>query len=611
MRLSSGAVALGHTPADAPVQVVLGLPWRNDASLTQFVRDLADPQSPDYQRFLSPREFMRRFRPHPADVVAVTRFLHGAGLRVAGISRSRLLITAVGRADDVARALAAELVDVFDAGIRHTVTATRPALPPALGAQVVSVGLGMALRAAQSDGRSAIGLPLDPDGVAELYAFDGLYAAGVAGNASRASTIAIATAVAFDPGELQSFWQAMGVGRSLDSVELIRVAGQAGAPVADRLETTLDVEWATAMAPRAPVLVYAGADATASTFLQVYDRIVSDNRAAVMTTSWGRCEADYPLAYLAQMDALLARAAAQGITVIAASGDQGAFECAGDDTPSVSFPASHPYVLAVGGTSLRLDGTDVGETAWSRSGGGVSGHYAAPAWQMTTDATRALADVALNADPNSGYAVYYQHRWTVFGGTSLAAPIWSALIALANQSRAAAGRPTLGLAAPMLCELALASTLNAAPFIDIATGDNGAFSAGPGYDYPSGWGVPSAASLASALSQWTPPPDGRGGMAQLIPLTPLSPDLAGSARLRFERRCLSTNLDLQVRRLAPGAYTLDVDDRAVASFSPDARGAAMLTLTHVDLRGHHVSISAAGGQMLFNSATVTNAPTEM
>ena len=89
------------------------------------------------------------------------------------------------------------------------------------------------------------------------------------------------------------------------------------------METTLDVEWASAMAPGSRVLVYAGTDASSTTLLRAYDRIVSENRAAVLTTSWGRCETDYPRAYLNLVDAVFLRAAAQGITVIAASGDAG------------------------------------------------------------------------------------------------------------------------------------------------------------------------------------------------------------------------------------------------------------------------------------------------
>lgn len=610
MQLTTGAKLLGRTQADEPVQVVVGLSWRNRAELDHLIRDLANPQSPQYQRFLTPPEFERRFAPRPAQVVALTRFLRAAGLETTEVSRSRLLITAVGRARQVERALATQLVDVLDGGRRLTVTSARPALPPELGAQVVAVGAGVALRSPPQHPAAPIELPLDPGEVARLYAFDELYDAGITGNGSRASTIAIATAFGFDRGELQRFWNEMGIARTLDSVELISVSGRSASesPDADRLETTLDVQWATAMAPGAKVLVYAGTDAAAHTFLRIYDRVVTDNRASVLTTSWGRCEADHPGSYLGQVDAIFARAAAQGVTVIVASGDRGAFECPDESAPSVSFPASHPYVLATGGTSLRRDGDDLEEVVWAGSGGGLSGFYAAPPWQMTRDTMRAMADVSLNADPGSGYHLFYQGSWHVLGGTSVSAPIWAALTALVNQSRAAVGRGPLGLAAPLFCEIGLASDFAAPAFLDITAGDNGAFSAGPGFDLPTGWGVPHAGTLARALTDWTPPPDGRGGSTELVPLTPVSSSAEGSARLRFRRRCLSTSIDLQVRRLAPGSYTLDLDGAPVASFFPDARGAAMLSLTGIDLRGHRVGIASAGGRTLFSSAPDEEGP---
>ena len=600
MGLSAAARTVGPPPADLPIEIVVGLRWRDAVALDQLVRDLADPRSASYGHFLSPRAFRSRFAPRASDVVAVTRFLHASGLRVSGVSRSRLLISAVGRREAVERAVAAQLTDVLDDGARHTVTSNRPTLPAELQADVVAIGSGLTLRAAQEADRGPLDLPLQPASVAQLYGFDGLYRTGITGDPSRGSTIAIATASAFDSDDLLGFWDGMGIGRTADSVELIRISGPVGASVPDSLETTLDVEWTTAMAPGAHVLVYAGTDASAATFLKIYDRIVSENRAAVLTTSWGRCEADYPSSYLAQMDAILARAAAQGITVLSASGDQGAFACAGDDAPSVSFPASHPYVLAIGGTSLT-GGDSVSEVAWSNGGAGLSGHYPAPAWQMTADPMRALADVALDADPNSGYATYYAGGWAMFGGTSVSAPIWAALIALTNQARALQNRPALGLAAPALCELGLATDLDAPGFLDITAGSDGTFAAGPGYDYPTGWGVPHAADLVQALSRWTPPADGLGGVATMGSIAPVSPDVAGSARYRFQRRCLSTSLEVQVRRFAAGAYALTVDGSPVASFSPDGRGAGMVALSHVDLRGRRIGIAAPDGQELFGT----------
>jgi hypothetical protein len=263
------------------------------------------------------------------------------------------------------------------------------------------------------------------------------------------------------------------------------------------------------------------------------------------------------------------------------------------------FPASHPYVLAAGGTSLRRDGERLHETAWRGSGGGLSRVYPAPAWQMTGDPMRAMADVALNADPGSGYQVYYRGAWHMIGGTSVSAPIWGALVALVNQARAAAGRAPLGLAAPEFCEVGLATDFAAPAFIDITAGDNGAYGAAPGFDLPTGWGVPQADVLARALAEWTPPPDGRGGITELVTLTPTSAGADSSARLRFRRRCLSTSIDLHVRQFPPGAYVVEVDGAPVASFSPDARGGAMLALPGVDVRGRRVSIRREGDAVLF------------
>jgi hypothetical protein len=609
MRLSASAKLLGRTRPEAPVQVVVGLNWRDRTALDQLVRDIANPQSPHYQRFLTPAEFERRFAPRTTQVAALHRFLRDAGLQTTEVSGSRLLLTAVGAAAQVERALGARLIDVLDGGRRHTVTASRAALPARLGAHVVAVGPGVALRAPEG-GQAVAELPLEPDELARLYGFDQLYADGITGEARRGSTIAIATAFGFDAGELQHFWQEMGIARTLDSVELISVAGRsAEPPQADRLETTLDVQLASAMAPNSPVLVYAGTDASALTFLRIYDRVVTENRAAVLSISWGRCEADHPASYLEQVDALFARAAAQGITVIASSGDRGAYECPDQPEPSVNFPASHPYVLAAGGTSLRQDGERMEEVVWSGSGGGLSALYPAPPWQMSGDGMRAMADVALNADPRSGYHIFYNGSWRVVAGTSASAPIWAALTALINQTRADVGRPPLGLAAPQLCEVALARDFHTPPFLDITSGDNGAFPALPGFDRPTGWGVPDAASLARALRDWSPPPDGRGGTVALLALEPTDAATEGEVRLRFRRRCLSSSIDLQVRRFAPGAYTLDIDGEPVASFSPDARGVAMLSIGGVDLRGRRVGIRALGGATLFSSEPGVEPPT--
>lgn len=603
MALERGAVRLGAPADDASVRVVLGFTWRNRAELERFVRAVHDPRSPLYQQFLSAREFTRRFAPRASQLAAAARFLRRHGLRVVEITPSRLQVAAVGPAARVAQALQTGLLQVRDSRGVHTVTAEAPRLPEELGAQVVAVGAAATLAppGAGPERPAVAEAPFAPDEIARLYGFDALYGAGVRGEEGRHATIAIATAFDFDPRDLTAFWRANGIARDLSSVELITVSSGAApagpASAGERMETTLDVEWASAMAPGSRVLVYAASDASSTTLLRAYDRIVSDNRAAVLTTSWGRCETDHPVSYLNQVDAIFLRAAAQGITVIAASGDAGAFSC-GDGAPGVSFPASHPYVLAVGGTALRPRAGGFEEIAWSGSGGGISQQFAAPVWQMHSSPQRVLADVAFNADLGSGYLMLNAGTWLAAGGTSVGAPIWAALVALANQARAAAGRGALGLAAPQLCELALDPGLAPAPFVDVRSGENGAYAAAPGWDVPTGWGSPRAAAVVEALAHWTPPADGRGGVASLVPLAAID-GASGAVRLRFQRRCASTEIDLHARDLTPGPYTLWVDGTAVASFATDAHGDAILTIPRVDLRGCRVQLTDDGGEVRF------------
>jgi kumamolisin len=610
MRLEPGAVQLGPTADDATVRVELGFEWRDRAGLERFVHAVRDPHSPLYQRYLTPQEFARRFAPPARQLAAAARYLRRAGLRVRWFAPSRLQLVAEGPAAKVARALDTALIQVRDQRGVHTVTAAAPALPAALGAQVVAVGAATALQPPRGRAvRQALAeAPFEPAEIARLYGFDALHGAGVRGNGSRASTIAIATAFDYDPADLTAFWRAHGIDRDLGSVEAIAVEGtQQPPPVVgpgDSMETTLDVEWASAMAPGSRVLVYAGRDALSTTFLRIYDRIVSENRAAVLSTSWGRCENDYPSSYLSQIDAIFTRAAAQGITVIAASGDRGAFECGGA-TPSVALPAAHPYVLAVGGTGLYPGADGFEERVWPGSGGGTSSRWPAPEWQMHPSPKRVMADVAINADPASGYLVLHGGGWYAAGGTSVGAPIWAALVALGNQARSAAGRAPLGLAAPQLCELALAPQLSPAPFADVIGGDNGAFSAAPGWDFPTGWGAPHAAALVDALAHHTPDASGGGGVSEVMRLEPVGHARGGAVRLRFQRRCMTTDVDLHARGLAPGRYTLWVDASAAASFEIGTGGEAILSVPQVDLRGRRVQITDGDGAVCFSTESET------
>ena len=190
----------------------------------------------------------------------------------------------------------------------------------------------------------------------------------------------------------------------------------------------------------------------------------------------------------------------QGVTFVASTGDQG--------SPG-EYPAYSPNVLAVGGTSLYLNagGSYESESAWSGSGGGTSIVEAAPAYQEGTGASaaRTIPDVSSDADPNSGVPVYDSYNgtsatpWEQVGGTSLAAPTWAGLIAIANQGRVAWGGPTLDGSEQTLPAI---YAISSGDFHDVTTGGNGGDSAGPGYDLVTGRGTPRANLLVPDLADY-------------------------------------------------------------------------------------------------------------
>jgi kumamolisin len=197
------------------------------------------------------------------------------------------------------------------------------------------------------------------------------------------------------------------------------------------------------------------------------------------------------------------------MSVLAASGDSGAYGCQ-DTALSVGLPASDPYVTAVGGTTLYSDaaGGYGHEAGWegplqgAGTGGGLSRFFLRPAWQTGTgvgNGMREVPDVAADADPLTGYLIYVSGSWQVIGGTSAATPLWAGLVALADQAAAGERKPPLGFLNPALYTLGSSGASSPSPFHDVTIGGNLFYSAGPGWDYATGWGSPDAAVLVPAL----------------------------------------------------------------------------------------------------------------
>jgi len=233
------------------------------------------------------------------------------------------------------------------------------------------------------------------------------------------------------------------------------------------------------------------------------------NKPSVISISWGSAEANWTAQAMTQFDQAFQAAAAMGVTICVAAGDNGSGDGVADGQAHVDFPASSPNVLACGGTKLLASGpaTIGSEVVWnegattSATGGGVSAYFALPAYQAragvpvsaaTGKVGRGVPDVAGDADPATGYEVRVDGQSFVIGGTSAVAPLWAGLVALMNQKL---GHP-VGFLNPML----YGSLVGKGVTHDITAGNNGSYAAKAGWDPCTGWGSPDGAKLVQALA---------------------------------------------------------------------------------------------------------------
>ena len=267
---------------------------------------------------------------------------------------------------------------------------------------------------------------------------------------------------------------------------------------------TLDIEMVLAVAQGLEkIIVYEGPnDSSNNGLLSIYQKIADDNTAKQISTSWGSPERDIGKVALNADNQIFMQMAAQGQTLFAASGDNGAYDTPAGHSLNVDDPASNPYVVGVGGTSLILDVSQnySSESVWNdglasraAGGGGVSVVWPIPSYQIgvpgiASSRFRNVPDVALNSDPDTGYSVYYDGQWQEDGGTSAAAPLWAAYLALVNEQRVLDGKAVMGHMLPRLYALeATSSYLD--DFHDITQGNNFHYRAGPGYDNATGLGT--------------------------------------------------------------------------------------------------------------------------
>jgi len=471
-------------------------------------------------------QLAERYGADPADVDLVRRTLTGLGLEITAVLPASRRIKVAGTLGQLSSVFGAELRQVSSPAPEGQGTVTHryregPLFVPAPLDGVVLAVLGLDTRPqarphfrAPGDGSAAAaaqGSTYPPNQVASIYQFP-------AGTTGAGQTIAvIELGGGYSDSDLDTYFGGLGI--DVPSVTAASVDGGSNAPGSDPngadMEVALDVDVIGAAAAGAAQVVYFAPNSDSGFIDAISEAAQATPAPIVISISWGQSEDSWTAQGRTAMDAAMADAAALGITVCAASGDNGSGDAVDDGQPHVDFPASSPHALACGGTKLLADpttGVISSEVVWNETaanegagGGGVSDEFALPSWQADAGVParagsdsgsggRGVPDVAGNADPATGYQIYSGGQARVVGGTSAVAPLWAALI---SRLAEATGQ-RFGLIQTLLYAGVTPGT--AMPgFRDIISGDNGAYEAGPGWDACSGLGSPDGTALLSRL----------------------------------------------------------------------------------------------------------------
>ena len=485
---------------------------------------------------ISMAEMQEKYLPLASDYATLLQWLKAQGLSIKQTFDNRLTVVVEGSVSNVRQALGIPLKKVTVEGQSYIATDTAPALSETLSQFVLGInGLQPYLKARHHSEVSPNSIvssrftpPYSVDDILTAYNAKNL---GVDGTNQK---IAILADTFPSANDLTDFWNYNGVLQSLSRIEAINV--QNAVLPSPSGEETLDVSWSSSIAPNSGVRIYAAGSTKLMDFDLAYQQIISDLPSQPnlhqLSISFGLCEAEYSASELNTEIQFLRTIASQGVTIFASAGDTGSAGCfsrttqSGPLSPSVSFPASDPFVTAVGGTSLFLNtstGAVSSEVAWNSSGvngssgGGLSVSFGRPSWQVGTGVpsnatTRLVPDVSLVADyDNTPAVLVFDGSVQPNGGTSLASPIWAGFAALINQARANSGKPPLGLLGPKVYPL-----LGTNAFRDITTGNNGAYKATLGYDLVTGIGVPVFSHLLGVLNSPAPGDFNQDGRSDLL-----------------------------------------------------------------------------------------------
>ena len=539
------------------VTLLLGSSDKQKADLAQLLADQQNTASPNYHHWLTPEQFAERFGANDADIAAISSWAQTQGLTVDEVARGHRWIVVSGSAAQVESAFQTEIHQYVVNGETHYANSADPTIPAAMQGVVVAVNglndfrlrphhrLPANVRQAYSADPKYTSTRgshyISPADLAILYNIKPLHDSGFDGTGQ---SIVVAGQTEINLSDIETFRSTFGLPAKDPQLVLVPRSRNPGISQDDLSEADLDIEWASAAATNANIIFVYSYDVSTS---EQY--AVDQNLAPVMTTSYGLCEAEMPTSQITSMQTIAEQGNAQGMTLLAASGDAGGADC--DDTSNpglqVDVPASLPEFTGVGGTEF-VEGSGqywnassgagglsvlsyIPETSWndskldgspSASGGGASTVFSKPSWQagpgVPSDNARHVPDVALSASADhDGYLVYTGGSQQIYGGTSAPTPSFAGIIAVLNQYLVSSGAQStagLGNINPKLYALAQSAST---AFHDISSGNNMVtvacsgrsafcgtqsvgFSAGPGYDEVTGLGSVDAAQLAAAWS---------------------------------------------------------------------------------------------------------------
>jgi subtilase family serine protease len=664
-RYPRGARAVGALGSSTTIPILVALSPRDPAALASYASAVSEPGSSLYHQFLTVAQFRARFAPTNQQIAGVEASLRAHGLAPGSATANGLMIPVRASAGRLARALGTSFEQVklasgrtayantrapqFDASVAGLIqgvigldTLSRPhalslELPHVSGAHSrlrvphVSAAASTGPQPCSAASNAAPGQDAyTANEIAGAYNFNSLYSAGDEG---AGITVALFELEPNSTSDISAYQSCYGTSAT---VSYIKEDGGSGSGSGSG-EAALDIEDVIGLAPKATVDVYQAPNSNTG-LIDNYTAIVDNDTAQVVSTSWGECESESGSSIISEEGTLFEQAATQGQTIYAAAGDDGSTDCE-TSALAVDDPASQPYVTGAGGLHMSSTSYPPTETVWNDSsqgegagGGGISSKHTMPTYQSGAPSSlnvinshssgtqcgaasgsycREVPDVSADADPYTGYLIYYEGSWTGIGGTSAAAPLWAAFTALVDASSTCAGK-SIGFANPLL--YAAAASAYSSDFTDVTSGNNdyapdgysgGLYPAGSGYDMASGLGSPDGATLPAALCSGgsttgntvtvTNPGNQTSTVGTAVSLQIKASDSASGQTLTYSASGLPAGLSIN-------------SSSGLISGTPTSAGSSSMTVTAKDTTGASGStsfswtVNSAAG----NTVTVTN-----